>query len=565
MGLVRFGNIDAIDAEDGDLAVFLKSIRNDGRFIPPLRSLVGPEIRNPTFFGVTYEAWLECVVLAPVIPGGAEHVWVFPVDSRDEYMAQLSGLGLSEYEGMDGMTVLREMDQDGNTSTWHLEWLPGNVAVFGAARAAVAATREIYAENSAARGLLAGAGGQYVEPDVMVRLEPPRIAAWRETGQGGYWLRGKIEKMTADLVAYWQPNPARLRLIDSLANELSVWPRGVERVDVSVWFEPEGVEWKATAAIESGHSLRSQLAVLRSMPERTALAYAKPVSDESFRELCGWGGRLLLDAAGGVVAQEAKTAAMRFQELLAGGMPREAAMGWVAPPPGNPELGAARLLVMEWGRPDALEAAWKLFMDSLAPNSSVTQAFAQIGWSVSVQREGDDSGTFTLRITSPENIPQKVYYDGLICGRMNGGRMAVVVGENRADSAERRRIAEYRSDLAVRATEGVPAGSTDVRRAFTRMGTNGATFLGVFDPVRFLQVCLVESADWRRRSPDQPEPLETQLAREMLEYGAGGAWTFEGEATSRTWTLNGGMSWQSLSRLSAALGVTESIGMESGL
>lgn len=568
--VTRFGNIDAIDAEDGDLAIFLRSIRNDGRFLPPMRSYVGPEIRNPTFYGVTFEAWLESVVLIPVSVGQPERLWVFPVDSRDEYMAQLASHGLSEYEGMDGVTILREMDADGNVFTWHMEWLPGNVAVFGSSRAAVSAARHLYAENSAARGLLAGGGaaGALIDPDVTVRLFPPRLAAWQDREQGQYWWRETLDRLTADLVAYWNPSIARERLIGGMTDRLALLPRDLARVDLRVWFEQRGLEWSLEAEGAFAGSSLSHLAVLRRVPDRTALAWAMPVTADSFREFAEWAGGFLLGAAGGVVSQEAREDARNLYETLAGGGLREIASSWVSPPPGNPELGGARLMVMNWSSGGAVERVWELLGRVTAPESPVAQVFSQMGLSVALTPDPENAFTADLLVQSPDRAAGddggegSPYCHSTITVRRNGDIVVLVSGEGRDDPEARRRVVGYRVELAERAANNSGPGGPDVREAFTRIGASGAGFAAFFEPVRFLQLCLVEAGDWRPRSPDQHEPLSTQLAREMLEYGSDRAWTATGEGERGLWTFSGSIAWRSLARLAAALGITESIAMD---
>lgn len=563
LAVIRFGNIDAIDAEDGELAAFMKSIRNDGRFIPPLHALIGPEIRNNTFFGIAFEGWMEGVVLVPPAPGPVQHVWAFPVDNRDEYMTQLANFGLTEYEGMDGVTRLRELDSDGNPHTWYMEWLPGNVAIFGANREAVAAAKRIYAESVAARGLLHQAGGRYVEPDITLRLEPGRLVAWQDSEYGLYWWRQKIGKLTTDLINYWQPNPARERLINVLADRFTLWPRSIASLEATVWFEREGIEWRLTLRGDAPASRRGQLNTFRQVPERTALAYAVPVSEARFRD---WGvqvGELLLGAAGGVVSQEARAAARAvFARLEAAGL-QEATACWVSPPSGQPELGGTRLLVAEWRDPASLDAAFTDMMSSLGDGTPAGVAFSQMGFAVRLEPYGDDTGSRVLWLRPSAGGEERTpYYHGGIVARLRGNRLVLAVGEGRQDAGQMRRVMEYRASLAEEVIAYDGPGQGDVRNAFSRMGASGATFLAVFDPVRFLQMCLVEAADWRPRSPDQHEPLSTQLAREMLEYGAGRAWTVCGEAEAGAATFTGGIPWQNLSRLSAALGITESISMD---
>ncbi len=563
LAAIRFGNIDAIDAEDGDLATFMKSIRNDGRFIPPLHTLVGPEIRNTTFYGLTYEGWLEGLLLAPPAPGPTQTLWVFPVDNRDEYMTQMANLGLSEYEGMDGVTRLRELDADGNAHTWFMEWLPGNVAIFGGSRDAVAATRRIYAENVAARGLLHHAGGQYVEPDAMLRLFPGRVASWQDHEFGQYWWRDSIGKLTDDLVAYWGPNPARERLLRSLAERFVLWPRNFESLDLSLWFEREGIEWRMAVRGESGFTGRGQLATLRQTPERAGLAYAVPFTPARFADLGDRLGAFLLGAAGGVVSQEVRAAATTLWAALADAGLREATQCWIAPPPGRPELGAARLLVSDWAAPDRLSGALQALEALIEPGTPVAYALGQMGLVAAMSTYGDDPDAKILRIDPANGSPEaEPYYHGGLVLRRSGSRVVMVAGSGRADADQMRAVMAYRTALADETLAYDGPGQGDVRLAFSRMGEGGATFLAIFHPVRFLQLCLVEAADWRPRSPDQHEPLSTQLAREMLEYGAGRAWTAAGEADPGQYTISGGIPWQSLARISAALGITESISMD---
>ncbi|MDR1744876.1 MAG: hypothetical protein LBS30_03890 [Planctomycetota bacterium] len=565
--VTRFGNIDAIDAEDGDLAIFLRSIRNDGRFLPPMRSYVGPEIRNPTFYGITFEAWLECVVLVPVSVGRPERLWVFPVDSRDEYMAQLIGHGLSEYEGMDGVTILREMDADGNVFTWHMEWLPGNVVVFGSSREAVSAARHLYAENSAARGLLArpGATGAFLEPDVTVRMFPPRLAAWQDREQGLYWWRETVDKLAADLVTYWSPSLARERLIRAMADRLALMPRDLARIDLRVWFEQKGLEWSVEAEGAFASSPLSYLAALRRVPDRTALAWAMPVTADSFREFAEWVGDFFVGAAGGVVAQEAREDARSVYEILASGGLREITSAWVPPPPGTPELGGARMMVMNWDGGGAVERAWELLGKLTAPDSPIAQVFAQMGFSVELTPDPENAFTADLLVRPPAGSADdgaSPYCHSTITLRRNDDAVVLVTGESREDAEARRRVIAYRVELAEQAANNSGPGGPDVRETFTRMGASGSGFAAFLEPVRFLQFCLVEEGDWRPRSPDQNEPLSIQLAREMLEYGSDRAWTAAGREENGLWTFSGSIGWRSLARLAAALGVTESIAMD---
>lgn len=562
LGMVRFGDVDALDAEESPLASFVKSIRNDGRFIPPMRTLAGPSICNPTFFGVVYEAWMEMLILAPDDAGPPELVWVFPVDSRDEYLAYLVNQGLSEYEGMDGVTVLRETERDGEVRVRHMEWLPGNVVVFGDDRAAVVAVRRLYAENSASRGLLARAGGEYVEPDLMLRFFPARLVEWRLGEPAEYWWSGFVDMLTRDLLSGWRPNAARSRLVGSLAESLVLWPRGLEKVEFGVWFEREGVEWKMEVDGAGTPPIRSQLDIMRAVPGRAAMAYAVPFSSAAFDRAADLVGAFLLGAAGGVVNAEGRELAIRFRRTLETAGLAEAVYGWLPPPAGGPEYGASRFLVTDWTRPGGLDAALATVRQAFGAASPLRQIFVQMGLEATLRVDEPLPGAAEMEIRPAGDKPREPYYRALFGCAVNGGRMALVVGAGRGDPEERRAVAHYRLSEARRMVEPAPEGPPEVRRAFVRMERAGASLLGIFDPVRFMQLALVEAADWRPRSPDQQEPLSTQLAREMLEYGSAGPWTLEGRARIDGWSFTGGVSWSSLTRLTAALGITESIGME---
>lgn len=562
LAVVRFGNVDAVDSEDGELASFVKNIKNDGRFAPPIRTMVGPEIRNLTFFGIKYEAWVECVLSVPSRPGATARVWVFPVDNRDEYMAQLANQGLSEYEGMDGVSVLRETDPDGIVHTWHMEWLPGDIAVFGADRDAVVAARQLYAENSASKGLLSRVGGDYLEPDVMLRLFPEQLATWRDRSPDTYWWRERVSLLTRDLIAFWEPNPARTRLIWSLSDEFAAWPRSMRRVDCSVWFEREGVEWRLEAEGAFASLERSDLSILRRLPEQSALAYALTVSEDSFSRLGASAGRLLLSAAGGVVTAEARTAASEFFGMLEQARIRQAAFSWIAPPADRPHLGGTRMLVVQCDDPDRLEAAWEYALGAISGETAVTRALAQIGWKVSVERDPGGSRRAVVKVTAADDALGAPYYHTAYTVARRGGCLAFAGGGVRPDAADQERVMAHREALADETVANVSEGIPDVRLAFTRVGLQGAACVGLLKPVRFMQIALIEAADLRPRTPDQQEPLSVQMAREMLEYGSAVAWTASGENDGGVWRFSGGIPWQSLARLSAALGVTESIGAE---
>ncbi|MCL2000920.1 MAG: hypothetical protein FWG74_05760 [Planctomycetes bacterium] len=560
MSVVRFGDIDAIDAEDGNLAAFLKSIRNDGRFPPPMRTLVGPKIRNPTFFGMADSAWIEAAILVPSQPGQIAWVWVFPVASRDDYLAQLYNQGLMSHEGMDGVTILRETG-DGGARDWNLEWLPGEVAILGSVRGAVTAARRIYAENRAARGLLAGIGGSFVIPDFTLRLIPPRFVAWQNREPGRYWWREWVGLLVRDMVSYWNVTSSRNRLIRALAEDLIDWPRSLEQLDFSLWLEERGVEWQLEIRGEFSQAPPvSQLEVMRRTPDQTALAWAVPLDDHSLATIGRLAGRLLLGGAGGAVTTEARETASSLFHQTAAGKPRQLASAWIPAPADRLELGGAKMLAIEWGNPDILDGLWQMILRLADPDGPASQFFFQLGWQVAIKPEGPGMAAITIHpVGNNDAVP---YYDAALAIRRNGHWSALVTGANRSEPLERRAVLDYRARVAEEAVGASTPGGSEVRAAFTRIGTQGAGFLGILDPVRFLQFCLAEEADWRPQTPDQYDSPATRFAREMLEYASGGAWTASGVPVPGGWRFGGGMSWQSLSRLAGTLGITESIGME---
>lgn len=559
---VRFGNIDALDAEDGDLARFVKNIRNDGRFPPPMRTLVGPEIRNHTFFGISLEGWIECVLLIPSDPGDTRTVWVFPVDNRDEYLGQLASLGLAEYEGMDGVTVLRELDVDGNLDIWYLQWLPGNLAVFGSHRDSVMATWLFYTNRAAARGILYSTGGRFINPDISFRINLPALTAWQDREAGVYWWREKIDLLTRDLLTYWNPGAARQRLVWTIADAFALWPRSITRFDANLWFEPDGIEWQIDADRDPTAPVAAELNLMRSLPDRTAAAVARPVTPASLAEQSNWLGQFLLDAAGGAVTREARQTASLLADAVADGGLRETVVAMVPPPTASPELGGARLVLMNWQIPEQADRTWELLKTLIGSDETVANAFSQMGLRFAIETPANDSGAVGITVYPTADATAPPYYRASWSYRRNGNIVALVSGVDREDRADSDRVRVYRAQMAENAVNFKGDGGADVRLALSRVGPGGASWLSLFEPVRFLQFCLIEAADWRPRSPDQNEPLSTQLAKEILEYSPGRAWSTVGQASRNHWRFDGGLGWDSLSRLAAALGITESMGME---
>lgn len=565
LSVIRFDNVDALESDSGQLAAFIRSIRNDGRFVPPLSSLIGPAIRNTTFFGFSYEGWLEGLLLVPHHPGDWGSVWVFPVDNRNEYLSHLVSMGFTEYEGMDGVTELREMDEEGKFTAWYLEWLPGDIAVFGSRRDTVIAARRIYEEESASRGLLANATGGYVRPDIIVSLDTDALTAWRDSDPGSYWWRSVIDRLTQDIIEYWQPTPARRRLITNMSADFATLPRLAERVFLNVWFEETGVNWRIDIITDPQPSpRRSDLGLFRSLPARTALGYCAPMTDRDWQQITANLGQLLLSAAGGVVSAEARAEAMRLLELLTRAGIRQTAAAWVPPPPDEPETGLCRLLLYQCTNPEYMSQAWDIVRGQLGSATAITQALAQIGWRVQTTQDAELDNTIylTIRPVAGSRDEDQPWDSAAYTAVINDGIVAIAMGGIREDPDEMRRALEWRTRLAREAAVASDTGPASIRNAFVGMGGQGAAFIAMLDPVLFLQLAMIESADWRPLSPDRSESASTQFAREMLEYSSGGSWSLVGEDSPTGRIYTGLLPWESLARLSGVLGITELVGSD---
>ncbi|MDR2390118.1 MAG: hypothetical protein LBE84_00335 [Planctomycetota bacterium] len=561
--ILRIGNADAVDADDGRLARFMRGVRYDGRFVSPSRTLIGPEIRNPTFFGLIDGAWIEAALFAPPEPGPLGLVWVFPVVSRDEYMNQFAGRDTFWFDDMDGTTTIRETDAEGKFADWRMEWLPGGLAFFGRDLAPLLAAKHLYSENGAVRGILASTGPAASDPDLTVRIDPGTLAAWRDRDPDRYWWRENVNLLANDLLEFWQPAPPRTRLVRSLADRLALWPLSLERVEFRLWLEEESVEWRldATGSFRPRGSL-SELVAFRRIPTGAALAYAFHIGPEKFAELAADLGRFLLNAAGGAVNFETREAAFALSASMLRAGPRQAAAAWIPPPPNDQAIGAARLLVTEWDSPEALPGLWPILVESARPDSPTTLALAQMGLKVSFESNPAIAGTAEIIVRSSDDASLPPRARLIAALRRNGSWLALAVGPSQTDPEARLAAARYLADLAGQAVDESGPGSPDAREAFTRMGRRGGDIIGFLDPVRFLQAALSNAADWRPRPPDQIEPLENRLAREMLGYNSGGSWSMTGMAGNGVWTIHGGMSWRSLEHLAGALGISEAIGME---
>ncbi len=350
-------------------------------------------------------------------------------------------------------------------------------------------------------------------------------------------------------------------MMQALTEEFAIWPRQFDRVQINIWFEEEGIEWRLGILGGGGPPVLSQLPLLRTLPERTALGYATPITPESLARFGAFSAAMLVGGAGGVVTAEARQQGEALFSLIERAQPSEMAAAWVSPPAGRPELGGARLLVTDWARPELLDTAIPMVMDAIQPGSMVAQTLSQIGWKVEITLDPEIEGAGEMRILPADNEADPYYHAAFVV-RRNTGRIALAIGDTRVDATARNDILLYRAELANNAVFSEGDGDAATRNAYVRMGQRGASRIGIFDPVRFIQLALIESADWRPRSPDQHEPLSTQLAREMLDYGSAGAWTIVGERSAPGWQISGGIGWESLARLAGALGITESIGME---
>ena len=564
--ILRVDNIDAIDAVDSSLVVFLSSMKSDAAYIAPLRTLVGPQLRNPFLSGLVADAWLEGLLLAPVRPGPLEWVWIFPVENRDDYLADLERQGMSNAEGMDDVSVLTDTDGAGKVAVYYLEWLPGNIAIFGRDRSAVRAAWDIYETASAGHGLLAAARGRELSPDAMLRMTPFRFASWQDKDSGVYWWRTQVMRLASELVEFWGPEPARARLMTSLAEDLAALPSAWNGCELDLWFMEDAVEWRFLLV---GASARpgplSQLSAMRRLPAGAAQAYALAIDGNTFADLEGFVGRLLLGAAGGVTPPAARDVASSFSRMLSQAGAMQAAVAWLPAPFDSPTFGSTRLMLVEWARPELLDAAWLVFEAGIASEGPVAAFFAQLGWHAVLElpEAAPGSGRLVIRpVGRGAGNREPPYYDAGFAIRRLGKWLALAWGACGAAGQDLDATLRYRAAMAEAALMGgEPAGSPDTRRAFILMGPDGASFLMTLNPVRFLQMLSAEAADWRSLAPDEPEPLSVHLAKEMYEYrDIGGAWSLAGERKDGFWDVNGRISWDSLRAFGAALGVSETIG-----
>jgi len=559
--VLRIEDIGALDAADSDLSLFLSPIRRDAANAPFLTSLIGPMLHNPYFTGLAADAWLEGVLAIPVKPGPLVWVWVFPVDSQDEYLSGLLRLGMSDAEGVDDVSVLSRVDPDGNIERSYLDWLPGNIAVFGNDRDGVRAVREIYQLAGARRGLLGARKGRELSPDISLRFLPSRFATWQSDEAGVYWWRSQVRRLAAELIEYWEMDSARGRFVTSMAEDLADLPMAWSNTELRLWMDEKTIEWRLalTGGSDRAGPL-SQLSSIRRMPEGVSEAYAYALNQELFESLANLAGRLLLGAAGGVVPSGAREAAESFARMLSQAGPRQAAISWLPINPETPRLGSSRILAAEWDRPEVLDAAWLVFLAAAQSDGPVAAAMTQMGAVLSLDLSSTIPGACTLTVKPRTKENTKPYFAASMVARRQNQWLSLVWGEVGQDQELQRQILEHRAQLADAVLQDGLDGTPDVRQAFTLMGQSGASFIMTLSPVRFLQTLLAEAADWRILTPDEEEPLSTRHAQEMFEFrDAGGAWCAVGTEEAGKREIIGRISWDSLKALAAALGLSENL------
>ncbi|MDR0361918.1 MAG: hypothetical protein LBJ46_04425 [Planctomycetota bacterium] len=554
---LRLDDVEALDARDGELAAFLGGIGVDAGSSPPVRSLVGPLLKNPYLTALAPDAWIEGALLVPDRPGRPAWVWIFPVDDQDDYRAVLERQGLVNLENMDDGLLLGESVRDGAVSYWHLEWFSGNIAAFGSDRDAVRAAREIHESAGEARGSLADRRDRTFSPDLSVRFSPRLLAAWQDREPGVYWWRTQVERLAGELVGFLAPAPSRAGLVRSLADDLAAAPLAWEGVELSLWLGRSAVEWRLDLfGGAGGQPAKSALSLSRRLPEGIAQGFAASLSRESMAELGDLAGRLVVGGAGGAVSTATREEARVLLALLTAAGPNQAAVGWDTVPARNPRLGSARVMAVEWDSSAPAVQAWRRFETETLANAAVRQTLGQLGWNVTVGAADPESGARSIRIDPAAG--GSPYLNLLVAARAAADLTVFAWAENVDDPELRAERAARLSALVERMLLGDPEGQAGVREAFTLMGRDGADFLAVLYPVAFMKMALSENADWRRMAADGPEPESTRLAREMHEYvDAGPPWSAVGERIEGGWRVNGAVAWESLLAFAAALGLTD--------
>lgn len=558
--VLRFSDVERLDSHDSELVQFMVDLHNQGTVRPPLQSIIGSSIKNPFFSGLAIDAWIEGILLAPTRPGPLSLVWIFPVDNQDSYLTTLMRQGLSDTEGVGDISIMSELDPDGNIKYYYLEWLPGNLAVFGTERHAVQSAREIYEAAGASRGLLGTMVGHEIAPDIKISFLPSRFAGWQHSETGVYWWRTQVERLVTDFIAFWRPEPARAKLMQSLAEDFASWPMAMSRLEFDIWFDEVGIEWRLRATAQGNESRpQSQLATIRHIPGNSAITYAMAVDAAMFRDMETLIGRLLLGAAGGVVPSGAKDVATSFADILRRASLTEASVAWISPPSSNPGLRSTRLTVSEWQNPGLLEAAWLVLESALNSEGPVQAALAQLGWDLQLQSIGDGQCRLTISPNDGNQSPRKNIFDSIFSARLSGRMLALAWGA--VNDREPEMLKDHQLAIIADVFRPNPQGTANVRQAFTMVGSAGASTMIVFSPVTFIQMVLSEAADWRVLAMDEEEPLSTKVAREMYEYrDTGESWLMTGTRRQGISLVDGRLSWNSLKALAVSIGLTDNVG-----
>ncbi len=558
--VLRFSDVERLDSQDSELVQFMADLHSEGTIRPPLQTIIGSSIKNPFFSGLAIDAWIEGIVLAPTRPGLLNLVWIFPVDNQDSYLTTLMRQGLSDTDGVGDISILSELDPEGNIKYYYLEWLPGNLAVFGTDRYAVQSAKDIYESAGASRGLLGAMVGHEIAPDIKVHFLPSRFAGWQNSEIGVYWWRTQVERLVTDFIAFWRPEPARAKLMQSIAEDLASWPLSMNLLEFDIWFDEIGIEWRLRASAQDNITRpQSQLATIRRIPENSAITYAIATDAAMFRDMETLIGRLLLGAAGGVVPSGAKDVATAFADTLRRASLTEASIAWIAPPSSNPGLRSTRLTVTEWQYPELLETAWLVLESALNSEGPVQAALTQLGWELQLQSFGDGQCRLIITSSDGNQSPRKIIFDSIFTAQLSGRLLALAWGA--VNDRQPEMLREYQKELVNPVFRSDPPGTANVRQAFTMVGSTGASMMVVFSPVTFIQTVLSEAADWRMLALDEEEPLSTKIAKEMYEYrDTGEAWLMTGTQRQGISLSDGRISWSSLKALAVSIGLTDNVG-----
>ncbi|MDR3211479.1 MAG: hypothetical protein LBU79_06145 [Planctomycetota bacterium] len=552
--VIRLDNVDNLDSSESSLARFITALR-DGESYSPVRSLLGPALRNPFLTGLNVDAWVEGVILPHPTSENLFLIWTFPVEDQDAYLEALIRLGMTETGGDGESTRLSMIEADGEQQDYFIDWLPGNLAVFGISREAVRVVRQIYELAGASRGLLANRGRATYPPDLAVRFFPARFAALQGSEAGVYWWREQIGRLAEELSNYLDPAPPRRRLILSLFEDLASLPLSYSQLEASLWLGDDVIDWRlAVNASRSappgfGPEGKSELSSLRRLPEEATLSYALATDPAYLNYLTTLTSRILLGAAGGVVPLAAREAMSGLWERIRAANPRQAGLAWLNADPEHVAEGASRILLLEWEKP-ALLAGWGSSLLESLVSQPVIYALGEIGWQLELTEMPDPPGCYSLTVR-PVNDAESPYLSVTLVVRASGPWVALAWGRPGPETAVR--LDKRVTDVLAADGPGPPA----ARQVFTLMEREGAGSAFILFPVRLLSLFLGEAADWSNRPPDTDEPMSTRIAREMQGYRDAGAWYAVGTPDSDQYIWNGSLSWESLYAFAAALGLAE--------